>query len=120
MPAAAATPLVPHQPLSTMTTSAPDSRAEIADHAAAGPPPRTRTSAVVEAAGAGDRGTGGPQGTARRRGGRQTGARRGGGRQREPGVPGLSERKGEREVRRSTTGRAGDPEQVHVAAPAER
>src|SRR3954451_16761702 len=103
MPAAAATPLVPHQPLSTMTTSAPDSRAEIADHAAAGPPPRTRTSALVEA-GAEGRGTGGAQGTARGRAVGQTGARRGGGRQREPGVPGLSGRKGEREERRSATG----------------
>src|SRR3954468_9939996 len=113
MPAAAATPLVPHQPLSTMTTSAPDSRAEIADHAAAGPPPRTRTSAVVEASGAEGRGTGVPQGTARRGGGRVPGGqgRAGGGRaagrapgrgrQREPGVPGLSGRRGEREERRS-------------------
>src|SRR4051812_50195748 len=118
MPAAAATPLVPHQPLSTMTTSAPDSRAEIADHAAAGPPPRTRTSAVVEAAGAGDRGTGGPQGTAGRRAGRQTGARRGGGRQREPGGPGLSKRKGGRGGRGGAAGRAGGPGPGAVAGAA--
>src|SRR3954454_19440553 len=64
MPAAAATPLVPHQPLSTMTTAAPLSAAEIADQAAAGPPPSTRTSADVATDGETERGTRGPQGIA--------------------------------------------------------